>query len=169
MIHLYCGEGKGKTTAAMGLALRMAGAGKQVLIGQFFKNGSSSEIRALGSVPGVEICHCVTVPGLYSRLTEQQRQQARLDYTAYLLELLQRAAGKDLLVLDEAVSACRHGTIPEQTLLAFLDARGEKMEIVLTGREPSEALQARADYITEMRKCRHPFDRGVRARKGVEF
>ena len=169
MIHLYCGDGKGKTTAAMGLALRMAGAGKQVLVGQFFKNGSSSEIKALSAVPGVETLHCVTVPGLYSRRTEQQRQQARRDYTAYLTELLAKAEGKDLLVLDEAVSACRHGSIPEETLLRYLDTYRETMEIVLTGREPSEALQARADYITEMCKRRHPFDRGIRARKGVEF
>ena len=72
MIHLYCGDGKGKTTAAMGLALRMAGAGKQVLVGQFFKNGSSSEIKALSAVPGVETLHCVTVPGLYSPGTVTQ-------------------------------------------------------------------------------------------------
>ena len=169
MIHLYCGDGKGKTTAAMGLALRMAGAGKQVLIGQFFKNGSSSEIKALQALPGVETFHCVTVPGLYSRLTEQQRQQAKRDYTAYLLELFQKAEGKDLLILDEAVSACRHGTIPESVILEFLDSHAECMEIVLTGRQPSEALQARADYITEMRKLRHPFDCGIYARKGIEF
>ena len=117
----------------------------------------------------METLHCVTVPGLYSRLTEQQRQQARRDYTAYLTELLAKAEGKDLLVLDEAVSACRHGSIPEETLLRYLDTHRETMEIVLTGREPSEALQARADYITEMCKRRHPFDRGIRARKGVEF
>ena len=87
MVHIYCGDGKGKTTAAMGLALRMAGAGKQVLIGQFFKDGSSGEIRVLQTVPGVETLHCKTVPGRYARMTEAQRETARQDYSRYLLPL----------------------------------------------------------------------------------
>ena len=104
MVHIYCGDGKGKTTAAMGLALRMAGAGKQVLIGQFFKNGSSGEIKILKTVPGVTAIHCQTVPGRYVHMTDTEKDQARRDYTAYLLELLERGKSADLLVLDEVMA-----------------------------------------------------------------
>ena len=169
MIHIYCGDGKGKTTAAMGLALRMAGTGKRVLIGQFFKNGSSGEIKALKSVPGVETLHCQTVPGRYANMTPEQRAQAQMDYTAYLRTLLEWGRAMDLLVLDEAVSALNRGIIPQTALVEFLKEFGEKTEIVLTGRDPAPEIVELADYVTEMRKEKHPFDKGVRARKGIEF
>ena len=169
MIHIYCGDGKGKTTAAMGLAARMAGRGKTVLIGQFFKDGSSGEIQALKALPGIQTIHCHTVPGLFSRMTEDQRAQAKTDYTAYLLDLLKKGRDADLLVLDEAISALNRGIIPAEPLLSYLQAQGRTQEIVLTGRNPKEELLALADYVTEMVKRRHPFDRGIKARRGVEF
>ena len=169
MIHIYCGDGKGKTTAAMGLAARMAGRGKNVLIGQFFKDGSSGEIQALKALPGIETLHCHTVPGLFARMTEDQRAQAKTDYTAYLLDLLKKGPEADLLVLDEAISALNRGIIPAEPLLSYLQAQGQTQEIVLTGRTPKEELLALADYVTEMVKRKHPFDRGVKARRGIEF
>ena len=79
------------------------------------------------------------------------------------------ADGVDLLVLDEAVAACNHGLIEEIKLLDFLCGRSETLEVVLTGRNPSQHLLDAADYVTEMRKCKHPFDRGIAARRGIEF
>ena len=169
MVHIYCGDGKGKTTAAMGLALRMAGSGGKVLIGQFFKDGSSSEIGMLKRLPGITVRHCATVPGRWRNMTPEQREQARRDYTAYLRALLTMAEGKDLLVLDEAVSACNNGVIPEGELLDFAGSHGFSMEIVLTGRNPSPALLEVGDYVTEMCKRKHPFDEGIPAREGVEY
>jgi len=169
MVHIYCGDGKGKTTAAMGLALRMAGAGRNVLIGQFFKDGSSGEIKVLKTIPGVEVLHCETVPGRYVHMTEPQKVQARKDYTAYLLTLLERGETSDLLVLDEVISALNRGIVPMEPVTAFLRDFGQKLEVVLTGRNPAPELVELADYVTEMRKEKHPFDKGVRARKGVEF
>lgn len=169
MIHIYCGDGKGKTTAAMGLAARMAGRGKNVLIGQFFKDGSSGEIQALKILPGIQTLHCHTVPGLFARMTEEQRAKAKLDYTEYLGVLLEKGREADLLVLDEAISALNRGIIPEEPLLSYLQAQGQTQEIVLTGRNPKAELLAQADYVTEMVKRKHPFDRGVKARRGVEF
>ena len=169
MVHIYCGDGKGKTTAAMGLALRMAGAGKRVLIGQFFKNGSSGEIKMLQTIPGVEAIHCRTVPGRYVHMTDPEKEQARRDYTAYLLELLDRGKNADLLVLDEIISALNRGIVPMEPVVEYLKARGSEKEIVLTGRNPARELVDLADYVTEMRKEKHPFDQGVRARKGIEY
>lgn len=169
MVHIYCGDGKGKTTAAMGLALRMAGAGKNVLIGQFFKDGSSGEIKVLKTIPGVEVLHCETVPGRYVHMTEPQKEQARKDYTAYLLTLLEQGKDSDLLVLDEVISALNRVIVPIEPVTAFLRDFGPKLEVVLTGRNPAPELVEVADYVTEMRKEKHPFDKGVRARKGIEF
>lgn len=169
MIHLYCGDGKGKTTAAMGLTIRMAGADMRVLTAQFFKDGSSSEMNVLRGLPNVELRHCDTVKGRYARLTQEQRLQAKRDYTAFLRGIMAEAAEYDLVVLDEVISACNHCVVPEQELVGFLEREREAREIVLTGRDPSAALLACADYITEMKKQRHPFDRGIAARFGVEY
>lgn len=169
LIHLYCGDGKGKTTAALGLALRAAGAGKQVVFTQFFKDGSSSEIGPLAALPGVRVFHADTVRGFYRNMTPTQREQAEKDYTALFRQVTQAAQEADLLILDEIVSACNRGVVPEKLVTDFLREKPARLEVVLTGRNPSAALLELADYITEMRKLRHPFDRGIGARKGIEF
>lgn len=169
LIHLYCGDGKGKTTAALGLALRAAGAGKQVVFTQFFKDGSSSEIGPLAALPGVRVFHADTVRGFYRNMTPIQREQAGKDYTALFRQVTQAAQEADLLILDEIVSACNRGVVPEKLVTDFLLEKPARLEVVLTGRNPSAALLELADYITEMRKLRHPFDRGIGARKGIEF
>lgn len=169
LMHIYCGEGKGKTTAAMGLALRAAGAGKRVLVLQFFKDGSSSEIGVLSSLPGVDVVEQKRRFGFFWTLSDQEKAQAREYYSALLEEVMAKSGAYDLLVLDEAMSACANGVIREERLLALLDGRAEGLEVVLTGRNPSQAMVDQADYITEMRKIKHPFERGVPARLGVEY
>ena len=169
LVHIYCGDGKGKTTAAIGLAVRAAGAGKKVVFTQFFKDGSSSEIEPLAALPGVRVFHADTVRGFYRNMTPTQREQAGKDYTALFRQVTQAAQEADLLILDEIVSACNRGVVPEKLVTDFLREKPARLEVVLTGRNPSAALLELADYITEMRKLRHPFDRGIGARKGIEF
>lgn len=169
LIHIYCGDGKGKTTAAVGLTLRSAGAGNRVVFTQFFKDGSSSEISLLRQIPGITVLHTKTVGGFWKRMTTEQQAQASRDYTELFHIACERAKNMDLLVLDEVISACNHGAVPEEALLEFLQNKPEHLEVVLTGRNPSEALLAQADYVTEMKKIKHPFDRGVLARKGIEY
>ena len=168
LIHLYCGDGKGKTTAAVGLSVRAAGAGRQVIFTQFFKDGSSSEVESL-KLLGIRTIHAQTVKGFYRSMNEQQRRQARQDYTALFRQVTDAAKDADLLILDEIVSACNRGVVPEELVVDFLQNKPSALEVVLTGRDPSPALMELADYITEMRKLRHPYDRGVAARKGIEF
>ena len=168
LIHLYCGDGKGKTTAAVGLAVRAAGAGKQVIFTQFFKDGSSSEVESL-KLLGIRTIHAQTVKGFYRSMTPEQREQAREDYTALFRQVAAAGKDADLLILDEIVSACNRGVVPEGLVVDFLQNKPSALEVVLTGRDPSPALVELADYITEMRKLRHPYDRGVAARKGIEF
>lgn len=169
LIHLYCGDGKGKTSAAVGLAVRASGAGKQVVFTQFFKDGSSSEIESLKRLPGIRTIHANTVKGFYHAMTPEQREQAREDYTALFRQVTDAARDADLLILDEIVSACNRGVVPETLVTDFLRCKPQQLEVVLTGRDPSPGLTELADYITEMRKLRHPFDRGIPARKGIEF
>ena len=145
LIHLYCGDGKGKTTAALGLALRAAGAGKQVVFTQFFKDGSSSEIEPLAALPGVRVFHADTVRGFYRNMTPPQREQAGKDYTALFRQVTQAAREADLLILDEIVSACNRGVVPEKLVTDFLREKPARLEVVLTGRNPSAALLELAD------------------------
>ena len=169
LIHLYCGDGKGKTSAAVGLAVRASGAGKRVIFTQFFKDGSSSEIESLKRLPGIRTIHAQTVKGFYHAMTPEQRIQAREDYSDLFRQVTAAAAEADLLILDEIVSACNRGVVPETLVTTFLRSKPTELEVVLTGRDPSLALMELADYITEMRKLRHPCDRGIAARKGVEY
>lgn len=169
LIHLYCGDGKGKTSAAVGLAVRASGAGKRVIFTQFFKDGSSSEIESLKRLPGIRTIHANTVKGFYHAMSPEQREQAREDYTALFRQVTDAARDADLLILDEIVSACNRGVVPETLVMDFLRCKPQQLEVVLTGRDPSPGLTELADYITEMRKLRHPFDRGIPARKGIEF
>lgn len=171
MVHLYCGDGKGKTTAAVGLAVRAAGAGVKVLFTQFFKNGSSSEIAMLNDMPNITVLHCRTVEGFFRNMSDEEKRRAAEDYSAFFSSLMRmtESGTYGLLVLDEAVSACNHRVIDEKLLLEFLKYRPDELELVLTGRSPSQALIDAADYVTEMRKLKHPFDRGITARKGIEF
>lgn len=169
LIHIYCGDGKGKTTAAIGLAIRVAGAGKKVVFAQFFKDGSSSEISVLQTVANIRTAHCDTVRGFWKRMSDAQKAQASKDYTSFFAEIVVLAKDADLLVLDEIVSACTHGTVAETAILDFLRDKPNGLEVVLTGRNPSEELLELADYVSEMRKIKHPYDCGIAAREGIEF
>jgi len=169
MVHVYCGDGKGKTTAAVGLAVRMAGAGKNVVFSQFFKDGSSSELSVLRGVPGITVLCCDTARGWFDRLSPEEQARARRDHAGFFREAAKAAAAADLLVLDELAFACRCGAVAAEDVLEFLRGRPERLEVVLTGRDPAPELLEAADYVTRMEKVKHPFDRGVRARRGVEY
>lgn len=170
LVHIYCGEGKGKTTAAVGLCARAAGSGKRVLFVQFFKDGTSSENASLRLLPNVHTMHEPRYFGRVSNMGKEEFEECKRAYSALFEAAIARAAeGFDLLVLDEAVSSCNHGVISEGALVRFLKGRPARLEVVLTGREPSAALVEVADYVTEMKKIKHPFDAGIVARRGIEF
>jgi len=169
LVHIYCGNGKGKTTAATGLAVRCLGAGKKVLFVQFFKDGNSSEIKVLEQMEHIRILHATAVYGRVSRINNDQKIQAGIDYTKLFEEAVQLAETYDLLILDEIISSCNYKIVDEKQVTAFLDTKPVHLEVVLTGRNPSEALMDRADYITSMDKVKHPYDSGIMARKGIEL
>ena len=168
MIHLYCGDGKGKTTAAVGLAVRAAGSGMQVLFVQFFKSGKSSEVEALEKL-GIVTAHPGVHYGRYKTLNEEKKTEVRDSYGELFDAILAAAAEYDLIVLDEAVSAYNYAMIDGERLTEFLRLEGNRREIVLTGRNPLPELIELSDYVTEMKKVKHPFDGGTAARKGIEY
>lgn len=170
LVHLYCGNGKGKTTAAVGLAVRHSGRGGKVVFAQFLKDGTSGECRVLAKL-GVTVLAANPVGKFSFRMSEEEKAET----AAALGRTFDAATGfavrerATLLVLDEVCAAVNCGFLPEKTLTEFLESRPDSLEVVLTGRDPSENLQVHADYITEMKKRRHPFDEGVAAREGIEF
>ena len=171
LIHIYCGENKGKTTASVGLAVRAAGAGKKVLFTQYLKRGDSAELKSLALIPGIKTLVCDKPYGFIWTMSEEEKAAARADFTALFQEAC-RLAGEesyDLLVLDEILGAIACTMVPEEAVLDFLQNKPAQLEVVLTGRDPSEALIALADYVTEMKKIKHPYDQGVQARYGIEY
>lgn len=170
-LHIYCGDGKGKTTAAVGLAVRAAGCGGKVLMVRFLKTDDSGEVEGLSWIPGITVCPCRKTFGFFWSMTEEQKKEAAIYYQSLLEETWQQALNGqyDMLVLDEIMAACNNGLVAETRLMELLDTKPETLEVVLTGRNPSEALKERADYVSEIKKIKHPFDSGVPARKGIEY
>ena len=169
MIHLYCGDGKGKTTAAMGLALRAAGRGMGVVVAQFLKGADSGERIALAQLPQITLLEVPPQVKFTFAMTPEELEAERLRSQALLRRAgeLARTEGCGLLVLDEVCGAVSAGVLPLAPVLDLLDQI--KAEIVLTGRDPAPALTARADYITRFVSLRHPYDSGQSARCGIEF
>lgn len=169
-LHIYCGDGKGKTTASVGLSVRAAGNGMKVLFCQCMKDGTSSEVEMLKKL-GITYRCCTERFGFFWTMTEEKKKAASEAYTRLFQEVTKKAVKEeyDLLVIDEFMSAYNHGLIDQKMALDFLLNRPENLEIVLTGREPGEELLELADYVTEMRKVKHPFDEGIPARKGIEL
>ena len=165
MLHLYWGDGKGKTTAAMGLALRALGHGRRVVILQFLKDGSSGEIEMLRRC-GAAVYACPNAKFTWL-MTDAERAEARRTNTRTLQTILQGSF--DMLVLDEACAACKNDLV-EEALLREAAARAEQgAEVVLTGREPAAWMKDAADYSTELRAVKPPYTRGIAAREGVEY
>lgn len=170
LVHIYCGDGKGKTTAAMGLCCRAAGAGLQVVICQFMKPNTTSERRVLEALPNVTFLNGLEQEKFSAQLSESEREERRGFYRE-LLEQAERTARQqqaDVVLLDEVLYAVGAGLLEEQAVMDFLDARLPGTEVLLTGRNPGPQLLARADYVSEVCKRKHPYDRGVTARAGIE-
>jgi len=169
MIHIYCGDGKGKSSAAFGAALRAAGNGMQVLVSQFLKDGSSGEIRALSKIENVTIISEMKPNKFLWDMNQEELKETREIYYELFAKIRKISKDYQVIILDEVVAAYQNNMVDRQLLLEFLTEQKENREIILTGRNPASELMELADYITEMNKVRHPFDRGVQARKGIEF
>jgi len=170
LIHLYCGEGKGKTTACVGLAVRAAGRGKRVLFTQFLKDGKSGEISVLKKTEGITVIDGVAPDCFTFKMCEGKRAVLTAQNNEALRRAFDTARSEeaDMLVLDECVTAVACGTLSEELLIGLAEQRPEGLELVMSGRSPSGRLVLLCDYVSEINKIKHPFDRGVAARDGIE-
>lgn len=167
MIHLYYGDGKGKTTAALGLAMRCAGSGKKVLMFRFLKGNGSSERIIADKI--IDVIDGRQNEKFVFNMTEEEKSEALAFYSDKLMEIVYKADKYDMIVLDEAADAVDVGFINEAEFIDFIKKYGKEKEIVVTGHNPSKELISIGDYVTEMRKIKHPFDNGTAARKGIEY
>lgn len=166
LVHLYCGNGKGKTTAAMGLALRALGQGMQVVVVQFLKNGTSGELEPLKKL-GAAVYSGQPGAKFTFQMNAEEKAQATQENNVRLAEALQQPC--DLLILDEICAARNSGMVDEALAKQAVLERPQHREVVLTGRNPEAWMVEAADYITEMQPRRHPYEQGIPARKGIEF
>lgn len=171
LIHIYTGDGKGKTTAAVGLCIRYAGQGGRVLFGQFLKNDSSGELKILRQIPEITFLPSGKSFGFACHMDDDTKNKAKQHYTQYLEKLLtETETGRyGMIVLDEIIAADNHGFIPHERLISFLKENPNQMEIILTGRAPSKDLCPLASYISTIRCDKHPYTQKIAARKGIEF
>ena len=166
-VQVYTGDGKGKTTAAMGLALRALGCGLCVKVVQFLKGRDSGEVMMLERL-GAEVVR-VSAGGKFLRdMTDEEKAAVRKSAQAALPVIRGWLGKADMVVLDEALGALHGGLLSLDDLMDIIDHRGGT-EIVLTGRAAPAELIERADLVTEMRPIKHYMDAGVKARKGIEF
>jgi cob(I)alamin adenosyltransferase len=167
-IHLYTGAGKGKTTAAFGLALRAAGNGLRVYIAQFAKGTKSGELELLK-----KLSRKVTIKqfGARSFITKHPTTIDRTLAESGIAEVAGIIAhGRyDMVILDEIGIACRFGLLSVEPVIAMLKARPSCVEIILTGRNAPKELIDIADLVTEMKEIKHYFQQGVGARAGIEY
>lgn len=166
-IQVYTGDGKGKTTASLGLALRAAGAGLKVYIAQFVKGMHYSELNTLKKIDDQIIIK------QYGRGCFINKEPDKIDIKAAkkgLLEIKNILTSKDynLIILDEINIALHLNLISEKEILQLMEIKPESTELILTGRYASDAIIAKADLVTEMNEIKHYYQQGIDARVGIE-
>ena len=171
LIIVHTGDGKGKTTAALGLAIRAWGAGKRVLILQFIKGGQSyGELVALKKLAEdgrLEVRQCGK--GFTRRGGDMEKHKLAAEAALREAKNEIMSGNWDLVILDEINYALNFGLVEKEKVLAILREKPEKLHLVLTGREAAPEVIELADLVTEMKKIKHPFDVGIKAQSGIEF
>jgi len=169
LIQVYTGDGKGKTTCALGLALRAAGQGFRVYIIQFMKGRPTGEAGAAARLAPEVTLRYFGRPGLVKLKSPAPEDLALLQEGWALARQVLAAGEHDLVILDEINLALTHNLIPLEEALTALQQRPPGVEVVLTGRQAPPELVAMADLVTEMRPVKHYYQAGVKARRGIEW
>ena len=166
-IQIYTGNGKGKTTSALGLTIRAIGAGNKVFIGQFLKSGKYSEMNTLRQFPDqVTVEHYGLGEFVKGQPSEDDKKEGISGYKR-IFETLKKGE-YNLVIMDEGNVAVKYGIITEQDLLDLFDIKPDHVELVVTGRGATSAVMERADLVVEMKEIKHYYKQGVKARIGIE-
>jgi len=173
LVQIYTGEGKGKTTAAIGQAVRARGRGYKVLLVQFLKGKEGSgEIPLLENMGIKVICKGEKGKWLFpDRLKEEKRKKISSEWTAFLDEISYAITAKkyDLVIFDEINLALHYGLIDKNKFIEFIKRKPSFLEIILTGRYASPELVQLAHLVSEIKSIKHPFEEGIKARRGIEY
>ncbi len=169
MIHVYTGDGKGKTTSACGLALRAAGRGRRVLFVQFLKGkNSSGEIPLMKKIGLIQIRR-FGKKGFVLKNRKSSRDFVEAERGIQFVERKLQNRDVDVVILDEINVAVNYGLINTNRVLGLMKKYGREKELILTGRKAPKNILKEADYVTFMKAVKHPYERGVRARRGIEY
>lgn len=171
LVHVYTGTGKGKTTASVGLATRALGQGLKVVYAHFMKRPELygyHEIDSLKKLGATIMGFTDGHPNFNKSVSPESLRKQVAEALVYLSAYCQTAS-PDLMILDEIVICVRDGFLEEADLIQFIESKPKTMELVLTGRGATAGLIAKANYVSEINKVKHPFDEGIPSRKGIEF
>ena len=173
LVQIYTGEGKGKTSAAVGQAIRARGRGCKVLLVQFLKGKEGSgEIPLLKKLGIKVICKGEKDKWLFpDRLKGDEKKRIRGEWTAFLDGLSRTITAEkyDLVILDEANIALHYGLLDKNRLIDFIKKKPSSLELILTGRNVLPELVELANLVSEIKNIKHPFDTGIKARRGMEY
>lgn len=170
LIHIYCGDGKGKTTASLGLTIRCAGRGGHIIFSQFLKDRETGELASLAKFPNITVIRGKGTKKFTFQMTPEELAQAKVIQEKLFDDIVAKCTAEqpDMIIFDEILPTCSLGLLDEQKVIDFLQHKPKNLEVVMTGRGPSQALMDMADYVSEICKRKHPYDKGIQARIGIE-
>lgn len=172
LVQVYCGNGKGKTTSAIGQGIRATGRGLKVIMIQFLKGRPTGELKTLSKLePDFKVFRFEKERGFYKQLTSTEQEELKME-----IENAMKFAKKifdtkecDVLILDEILGVLENKIISDEELSTFIKSKPQNMELILTGRKLPEGLKEYADYISEINVIKHPYTKGINAREGIEY
>ena len=170
LVHIYTGDGKGKTTAAVGLLVRAVGASRKTLFCQFLKGRDTAELSPLAQL-GVTIFRTDAVKKFIWNMDEDEKKicvkSHQMCYNKMKAAVM--SGQYDMAVLDEVIVAAAYGLVDQADLCRLIKAKPVHTELILTGRNAVEPLLSYADYISDIRMVKHPYEKGIAARRGIEY
>jgi cob(I)alamin adenosyltransferase len=170
LVHIYSGNGKGKTTAAIGLTVRACGYGLKILFVQFMKSGESGELEIFEKFrENINVIRCHSVGKFTWQMSENEKCKSADDADALFCKAVNDAEHYNIVVLDEILNAISTGLLDVKKVAEFLKNRPSGIEIVMTGQVANSELIELADYVSEIKAVKHPYEKGITARKGIEY
>ena len=166
LVHVYTGEGKGKTSSGMGLLVRALGRGLTVKIIQLFKRNTGEQFFFENS--GVNYMQFKPLHPFFKNYNKDELESLKKEFSEFWKETTEDL-NYDLVLIDEIGPGMAWGVIPESLVLELIEKKPEKTELILTGRDMPLSIMEKADYVSEINKIKHPYDKGILARKGIEY
>lgn len=172
LVHIYTGDGKGKTTAAVGLGIRACGSGMKVLLVQFLKSRPSGELEIIKKLePGFKVIRGFSCKKFSWDMTGEELEHTAREAAEMLekVKAMVQSEEYELIILDEILGVISLNFLPCETVLDLIENKPDQVELVLTGRNAPGALVEAADYVSEIKAVKHPFQKGIASRKGIEY